>query len=104
MFKIKECKKLMKKCKVCGESKLISDFSKDSRIKDGYKNQCKVCVHNKAKLRHSSVCLECGTKFTSQHKEQKFCSKECSAKNQRNREEVLCDYCNKPIKLKKKQN
>ena len=158
MFKINECKKIMKKCKVCGELKLISDFRKDNRAKDGYRNQCKVCknkkrrirykrkrvklylnkieckkfmkvcsnckklklisnfpkdsgmkdrhvnqckvcVRNKAKSRHSLVCLECGKEFTSENKKQKFCSKECYDKNQCNKKEVLCDYCGKPIKL-----
>ena len=32
MLKINECKKLMKKCKVCGELKLISDFIKRSDL------------------------------------------------------------------------
>lgn len=97
MLKINECKKFMKKCKVCGELKLINDFYKDSGKKDGYKKQCKAC----GKIRYSLVCLECGKKFTSDRKSRKFCSIECSAKSQRNREEALCDYCNKPIKLKK---
>ena len=112
MFKINECKKLMKKCKACGKLKLMTDFSKDSKMKDCCKNQCKVCVRNKAKSRHSLVCLECGKEFTSMHKKQKFCSKNCKGKwysknkkgenNPRyNREEVLCDYCGKSVKLPK---
>ena len=39
MFKIRECKKLMKKCKSCGKLKLISDFRKYSKMKDGYRNK-----------------------------------------------------------------
>ena len=52
MFKIRECKKLMKKCKSCGKLKLISDFRKDNRAKDGYRNQCKVCKNKKRRIRY----------------------------------------------------
>ena len=97
MIKIKYCKKIMKQCKKCGELKLVSDFYKDSGKKDGYKKQCKAC----GKIRYSLVCLECGKEFTSDRKSRKFCSIECTAKSQHNREEILCDYCNKPIKIKK---
>ena len=90
MLKINECKKLMKKCKICGELKLISKFRKN-------RNQCKTCVNSKAKLKHSLVCLECGKEFTSKRKEQKFCSIEC--KNNHNSKEVLCDCCKKLIKV-----
>ena len=99
MIKINECKKLKKKCKVCGELKLISDFRKCSTMKDGYRNQCKACNNNKAKLRYSLVCLECGKEFTSKHKKQKFCSVEC--KSNHNNRKVLCDCCGKSIKINK---
>ena len=75
----------MKKCKVCGELKRISDFYKDNGKKDGYKNQCKVCTRNKAESRYLLVCLECGKEFTSKNKKQKFCSAECSKKSQCNK-------------------
>ena len=101
MFKINECKKLMKKCKVCSELKLISDFYKCSATKDGYRNQCKACMRNKEKTRYLLICLECGTEFTAESKKQKFCSVECRTKSQYNKEEVLCDYCGKSIKLPK---
>ena len=94
-----ECKKFMKVCSNCKKLKLISNFSKKSNGKDGYMNQCKACTYNKAKSRHSLVCLECGKEFTSRNKKQKFCSTECRDKNQCNKKEVLCDYCGKPIKL-----
>ena len=108
MIKIKYCKKITKQCKKCGELKLVSDFYKDSKGKDGHENQCKVCHNNKAKSRHLLVCLECGKEFTSQNKEQKFCSRKCAGKQrsknfknnpQYNRVEVPCEYCNKPIKV-----
>ena len=103
MFKIRECKKLMKKCNCCGGLKFTSDFRKCSRMKDGYRNRCKACEYNKAKSRYLLVCLECGKEFTSKHKGRKYCSVECRAKSQCNREEVLCDYCGKSIKLSKKR-
>ena len=31
----------------CGETKLLSEFKKDSRRKDGYENRCKKCRGNK---------------------------------------------------------
>ena len=80
MLKIRECKKFMKVCKVCGELKPISDFRKDSKMKDGYRNACKACTYNKAKLRHSLVCLQCGKEFTSQKEGRKFCSRKCLGK------------------------
>ena len=122
-----ECRKFMKVCSKCKELKLMSDFYKDSKGKDGCENQCKVCHNNKAKSRHLLVCLECGKEFTSMDKKQKFCSQKCMGKwrsknytgennpltgrkryelmgenNPRyNREEVMCDYCGKPIKVVK---
>ena len=107
MFKIRECKKLMKKCNCCGEIKFISHFHENT-TKDGYENQCKACKNSKAKSKYSLVCLECGKEFTSQNKEQKFCSRKCAGKQrsknfknnpQYNRVEVPCEYCNKPIKV-----
>lgn len=34
----------MKKCKICNQTKPLSEFPKHSKMKDGYKNQCKVCI------------------------------------------------------------
>ena len=112
MFKIRECKKLIKKCKICGELKPITDFSKDSKMKDRHRNDCKACNYNKAKSRHLLVCLKCGKEFTSECKKQKFCSRKCRDKWHSenlngenhplyNRKEVLCEYCKKPIQLEK---
>lgn len=99
MFKIRECRKFMKKCKVCGELKFISNFYKRNEMKDGYENQCKDCRRNKAKSKYLLVCLGCRKEFTTVNKKQKFCSKEC--RNNHNKEEVFCDCCGKLIKLKK---
>lgn len=42
-----------KVCNRCGESKDISNFTKDSKMKDGYKNQCNVCVNERRRKRES---------------------------------------------------
>ena len=134
MLKIRECKKFMKVCSKCKKLKLMSNFHKESKGKDGYRNDCKVCKYNKGKSKHLLICLECEKEFASKYKEQKFCSKNCAGKwRSKNyigknnpltgrtrydlrsekspfysRKEVLCDYCNKPIKVAeykiKKQN
>jgi hypothetical protein len=36
----------VKSCKECKELKILSEFAKDSRMKEGYSNQCKVCRNN----------------------------------------------------------
>ena len=41
MFKIRECKKLMKKCNCCGEIKNIHHFQKQKDCVDGHRNKCK---------------------------------------------------------------
>lgn len=35
---------MCKKCSTCKEEKLFSEFSKNKTKKDGYQNECKVCV------------------------------------------------------------
>ena len=52
MFKIKESRKIMKQCKSSGKLKLITDFSKHSGMKDGYKNQCKACRNKKSRIEY----------------------------------------------------
>ena len=57
MLKINECKKLMKKCKVCGELKLISDFIKRSDSLDGYRNKCSCCRKKEYKRKITKLYL-----------------------------------------------
>lgn len=80
MFKIKECRKLMKKCSKCGRIKLITKFGKEKKGKDGHRNDCKECKYKQSKQRHKIICLECNKEFTSQDKNQKFCSSKCMGK------------------------
>jgi len=35
---------MVKICKKCGEEKEFSEFHKSNRIKDGFKNECKICI------------------------------------------------------------
>ena len=127
MLKIRECRKFMKVCSKCKKLKLMSNFSKESKGKDGHRNDCKVCKYNQNKSKNLLMCLECGKQFTSMDKKQKFCSSACMGKwrtknytginnplTGRKREnlmgdksprynsvEVLCDYCGKSIKVVK---
>lgn len=40
----------IKTCTVCKETRDSSDFHKDTRLRDGYRSQCKTCVKGQAKL------------------------------------------------------
>jgi len=44
----------MKKCTICKTKKELSQFSKDRRIKDGYRGQCKKCRNDLAKKSYKS--------------------------------------------------
>ena len=43
----------IKKCTKCGESKIISDFVKDNRLKSGYGSLCKQCRREAIRNRKS---------------------------------------------------
>lgn len=34
-----------KKCRICGEFKILSEFTKSKRFKDGHRNECKPCTN-----------------------------------------------------------
>lgn len=40
-----------KKCTKCKEEKLLKDFRRNNKIKDGYMNWCKTCERNREKGR-----------------------------------------------------
>lgn len=46
--------KMYKKCSNCKEEKLFSEFSKNKLRKDGYHNECKVCVKD-YKVRNKKI-------------------------------------------------
>ena len=77
MLKIKECKKIMKVCKKCGQLKLLIVFVKDKGKQSGYRNHCKQCEALKRKNKYKHKCLTCNKEFTSGKKTQKFCSVKC---------------------------
>lgn len=47
-----------KVCKECGESKDISTFNKDKKMKDGHINKCNVCVNERRRKRESEIIEE----------------------------------------------
>ncbi len=101
-MKIKECKKIMKKCSKCGEVKHIKNFSKQKRNRDGYNGVCKQCNKKRYKL----ICEYCGEEFYTENKKQKYCSKKCSPANRKGEDSIFykqkdynCDYCGKKIKI-----
>ena len=122
MFKISECKKLMKKCIKCNKIKIINSYSKDNKNKDKHFNKCKECCKLERKT-YIHNCLICGKKFKSFRKDTKCCSNKCmgkwrsknlSGKNnplygkerldikgekhpKYNRIKCKCDYCNKEL-------
>lgn len=64
----------VKKCTICGVSKPLTEFPREKRMKDGYKNQCKACRIVQRRERRINrlgsnkgvdfiVCQECGDQF-----------------------------------------
>ena len=120
MFKISECKKIMKKCSKCGIIKTINHYSKDNKKKDKLFNKCKECCKQERKT-YTHICNICGKEFNSFRKDTKCCSNKCMGKwrsinligennplygKERldirgenninyNRIKCKCDYCNK---------
>ena len=47
-------------CRTCKQEKLLSEFNKDKRQKDGYATQCKECKHaylyNYRAYLYSAIC------------------------------------------------
>ena len=72
-----KCKKFMKVCSKCNNLKLIIKFSRESKGRDGYRGDCQECKYNQSKIRYKHTCIQCGKKFTSSEKEQKFCGIKC---------------------------
>ena len=97
MFKIRECKKLMKKCNCCGEIKSIHHFCKQKDCVDGHRNKCKECSNKK----FPTICQYCGKEFYADRKGRKFCSNECRSLSQRKRIITKCEQCGKVIQKKK---
>lgn len=97
MFKIRECKKLMKKCNCCGEIKNIHHFCKQKDCVDGHRNKCKECSNKK----FPTICQYCGKEFYADRKGRKFCSNECRSLSQRKRIITKCEQCGKVIQKKK---
>ena len=97
MFKIRECKKLMKKCNCCGEIKNIHHFQKQKDCIDGHRNKCKECSNKK----FPTICQCCGKEFYADRKGRKFCSNKCRNLSQINKITTRCEQCGKTIQKKK---
>lgn len=114
-FRVKNIKKVnrelcvfMKVCKECGQLKLLTNYHRQKKARDGRTNVCKECRYIVEKSRHKNICIVCGKEFTSQDKKQKFCSLKCVGKwnsenlkgensPKYNRVERECDYCGQTI-------
>lgn len=51
---------MKKKCKACGEDKELECFSKDLRLKDGHRGECKICsskrtIRNKKSKKEGTI-------------------------------------------------
>lgn len=99
MVKIKECRKFMKVCSKCGQLKLMIHFYKNKTCRDGRRNDCKQCNVEGAKKRHKCICLQCNKDFTTQDKNQKFCSQKCMGMYYKERIKVNCGYCGKEFEI-----
>lgn len=82
----KDLCKFMKVCKGCNELKLLILFQKESKLKDGYRNQCKICKAKGVKIRKDKIvvkCAYCGAEREippSKKSEHNFCNRECHDK------------------------
>ena len=99
MIKIKECKKIMKTCKQCGNMIHINSFGKNKYSKDGKESICKYCKKEN-RYKYECICKCCGTTFKAERKDRKFCSKRCSSEYRDNKEFVTCNWCGKQYKEK----
>lgn len=110
MLKIKDCKKIMKKCSQCGKLKIILDFPKRKNGKDGTRPMCKRCFRKHLK-EYKKVCVICGNEFITRNKNKKCCSEVCTSKyksyissfeknpNYKGRTKMYkCEYCGKEFK------
>ena len=99
MFKIRECKKLMKKCNCCGQVKLVTCFRKQNGGKDGFRNKCKEC----SSKTHTYICEYCHKKFKGDSKKPKYCSQKCMGLAYRKEESHItykCEMCGKEKTVK----
>ena len=85
----------MKECTDCKKIKPYTEFHKEKKAKDGYRNQCKDCTR-KRKAKIENVCVVCGTKFKSTVTS-KYCSRKCQGLDSENKIKTECSICGKEI-------
>lgn len=97
----KTLKKFYKKCKYCGEIKLVNKF-------ESGRNKCRSCrsdyrekrYNDVLKYKYIHVCDYCNKQFSSANKNSKYCSVECQGKSYKKVIECKCNYCGKEIEIK----
>ena len=47
-----------KKCRICKETKEISEFHKDKSNKSGFRNECKLCAKERSKIAHQKRMMD----------------------------------------------
>ena len=85
--------KVTKICECCGN---------EYKVYKAFENIQKFCSRNCFNLykqlnskSHEVICEYCGKSFTTNRDNQRYCSKECSGKSQRNRIKCICENCGK---------
>ena len=85
----------MKKCTDCEVVKPYSEFHKEKKAKDGFRNQCKECTKiRKSKIKN--VCVVCGKEFNSTAKS-RYCSRKCQGVDSKIKVKTNCSVCSKEI-------
>jgi len=89
----------IKRCAKCGESKPLSEFTRNRTRKDGHNHRCKSCEHAHV-YSPNQTCEVCGKPFYSPPSTVakglgRFCSKACSGKSRDQRILRNCEICGK---------
>lgn len=94
----------MKKCKKCNRKKPLTEFYKEKRAKDGYKNSCKKCISNYKKTFKNTrikqgICTDCPNPSKNTSQLCSACTKRNNARTQKKRlkriKEGICINCGK---------
>lgn len=84
-----------KVCSKCGLEKSVNEFYKKG---NGFEGMCKACRNYQNKNRYTYICESCGEEFKTGKKNQKTCSKTCSATIKYPKIYVECEICKKKVK------
>lgn len=81
----------MKKCTDCGIVKPYTEFHKEKKAKDGFRNQCKECTKIR-KERVKNTCIVCCKNFNSTVKA-RYCSRKCQGLDMQGKVKLQCAIC-----------